>query len=380
MAMNEIQEINGIEKPFLDWCGEYGASALQVRALMSLGAPFEEALQTKAHRRIVLIAMNGQTKSLTEWCKQYGAAPSTIKKRISAGYTLPEAFESKKYGTNKIKSASKKREPKYTVTKPFLDWCGDYAADPLHVRAAMSTGYSLEYALRNIQRDKINQLVMRVEGQIDTFLILCDRYKKAYNTIRRRVSFGLTLEDAFVMPQFKKGEIERLIETGRANETHSITKLLSEWCRDYNRPRRVVEQRLEAGMPFEQALATVQSDPIELNNGRQVTLAVLCGNLGLDVNAVKKHMTDDGMSILEALNEAAVRRIRDRFPVDGKALKEARESAGVSQSELAVIANGNGDFKFTKYVIHALEHGKRMASEAEWQRLKESLQLSAYVR
>lgn len=58
--------------------------------------------------------------------------------------------------------------------------------------------------------------------------------------IRRRVEFGMTLEDAFRLPDFHKGEMERLAEAGKANEPHTITQTLPGWCRDYSRPQAEV--------------------------------------------------------------------------------------------------------------------------------------------
>ena len=173
----------------------------------------------------------------------------------------------------------------------------------------------------------------------------------------------MPLDGAFGLPPLKKGEMERLLEAGKANEPLSITQPLSGWCRDYNIPVKIAEQRIAFGMTIEQALTATQADTLQLR-GEQVSLSDLCMRLGLDFGVVNRRISE-GMSVLEAINDAAYRKIDGRVPVDGDALKIAREKAGLSQSRLAELVNQRGPFKFTKYVIHGLEHGKRLALPIE---------------
>lgn len=363
--MNEQYTIKGVEKPFLTWCEEHGSSPLQVRALMSTGMSLKEALQVKSRKHNILITMNGETKSTTAWCKQYGITTSTVRRRVEQGLTLQEAFELPKHRRYSIpgKPEPKAENSRFSITKPFLSWCRDYLADALHVRAAMSNGYSLAYALKNAPKDRINHLPMKVDGQIDTFLNLCSKYGKASNTIRRRVGLGMTLDQAFLTPDMHKGEMNRLLEAGLANEPHTLTQSLDEWCRDYHQPLEDVRQRLELGMEIQQALSPPVLEELEIG-GEAIRLETLCTRLNLNAGAVKRRMRD-GLTILEAIYETADRKLKGRMPVDGVALRQARLDLGLTLGQAAQRCNQVGAVRLTKHIFHNIETGKRYVSPPE---------------
>jgi len=204
---------------------------------------------------------------------------------------------------------------------------------------------------------------MQVNGAINTFLHLCQKYHLAANTVRRRVNAGLQLEDAFLTSPLKKGEMEAMQEAGRANETHTITQSLRDWARDYNQPLSLVRLRLDQGMPLTRALSLVETETLEIGD-KVLTLSELCGRLGVNTSSVRKRMQEGG-TILEAVYKTLERQLRHQVQIDGNTLVETRKKAGLSQSQLAKLVNQQGDFQFTAHTIHLLEHGKRHAGKEE---------------
>lgn len=85
----KIWEINGITKPLIEWCKEYGVTPRQIEYRMSNGMTFIEALNYTNYTGRTKIEINGETKTKKEWCEKFGVSTQLYDYRTKNGRMTP---------------------------------------------------------------------------------------------------------------------------------------------------------------------------------------------------------------------------------------------------------------------------------------------------
>ena len=85
-----IWEIDGIAKPALQWCAEYGISKSAVKYRMQQGMDLKTALVMPKYKRDQrMIEIDGISKTKKEWCDQYGITPQLYDYRVKYSKLSP---------------------------------------------------------------------------------------------------------------------------------------------------------------------------------------------------------------------------------------------------------------------------------------------------
>lgn len=106
MRTNRIETIDGISKPFSEWCEEYNiATEVVYQRCNTLGWKFETALKTPVGSRNpdnnnsnfstndIIIEIDGEKGNISFWCNKFGTSRQTAYRRISRGWDLVKAVK-----------------------------------------------------------------------------------------------------------------------------------------------------------------------------------------------------------------------------------------------------------------------------------------------
>lgn len=284
MKINELYTINGVTKPFLDWCAEFKHSPLLIRARMSGGLNLKEALELRDNKRDLIICIDGREGTLQFWCQKYCISCKTVTQRISKGWRLDEA-----------------------VKEPIMKQYSGHAQ------------------------------VFTVNGKEMTIAQLSAVYGINQSTIKSRLRKGETILQALNLSEVPNRQSSHLkVEDGSFYQSYTIgdeTKTLNKWCEEFHIQYPTVRDRLKRGMDLLSALTVPgQTSPIHyFFEGKNRTLSEISIICGVNLSTLKSRLSR-GMTIQEAIIPPS----RTTYAIEGESytLREIAEKYGINMNTL----------------------------------------------
>ena len=290
MTKPTIYEIDGIAKPFKQWCEEAGLKSLTVYMRMKRGHTLREALtwelgqqpETRNHPRDGRYEFQGRVQTMTAWCKELGVAQPMVSKRLKKGWAFADAVTIKERSripglsfptveharANKVWRAMMSRcdnktdqsfaayggrgikyETRWKKFDNFLFDMGDPAPGLSLERINVNGNYTKKncrWATSAEQaRNKRNSLTVRVNGKTRPLKDACESLNIHYDTVLGRLKRGWSVDHALSTKANTKQASSYQPNHGGHRTTHGMSRTstfaiwsgLRQRCSNPNHPR-----------------------------------------------------------------------------------------------------------------------------------------------
>ena len=230
-------------------CEAYGKTVKIVDARLSKGWSLEDALTRplKADEIKCKDHLNVEHESFKAMCIAYGKVPKTVEGRLKRGMSLEEAL------TKPTKQCSKKGKCKDYLDiehKSFTEMCKSHGMNINTVIRRLSKGMRLEEALTKPTYRNWG-CIDHLEIKYPSFAKMCKAYKQDVCTVSGRLDKGWSLEDALTKPASKSNAKKESVDCIGIKYTS-----FSEMCKAYNKNMATVKSRLKANLELWVALVS----------------------------------------------------------------------------------------------------------------------------
>jgi len=314
LQVNEIHEIDGVEKDFLSWCRLFNQKPETIRSRMSLGSSLDDALHTFSNKRELLFKIDDEIHPLQHWCRIYCINFATVLHRLERGWSIVESF------TKPIRKTG--RPKKYFLSENSFtleELSVKFSINQSTIKDRIKTGESLHEALDIVSTDRQKPLdkdrktgkytLYTLEGKTMTLCEWCNEKNINILTVQKRLRNGYSFSDAISTERFTNA---------RTYSINNQDMTLAEIEEVYGISARIVYKRIhELGYTIEDAISNSKGKVKYLFDGEYLSVPQISKRTNVST-AILYRRLKKGMSVNAAISTPAKKNIL--CTIDGQEL------------------------------------------------------------